>query len=78
MREGADMARFLDDAKSDVDAIDDFPDQTEPAIVTELGRTETMVAVAMTDPEDPVALKAYAEDLKDRLLALEEIAEVTG
>ncbi|WP_089723941.1 efflux RND transporter permease subunit [Candidatus Thiosymbion oneisti] len=77
MREGADMTRFLDDVKSDVDAIDDFPDQTEPPVVTELGRTEPVVSVAVTGPEDPVALKAYAEDLKDRLLDLDEIAEVT-
>jgi len=77
MREGSDMARFLDDVKSDVDAIDDFPDQTEPPIITELGRTEAVVSVAVTGPEDPVALKAYAEDIKDRLLALNEVAEVT-
>ncbi len=77
MREGSDMKRFLDDVKSDVDAIDDFPNQTELAIVTELGRTEPVVSVAVTGPEDPVALKAYVEDLKDRLLALDEIAEVT-
>lgn len=77
MREGADMTRFLDDVKSEVDAIDDFPDQTEPPIVTELGRTEPVVSVAVTGPKDPIALKAYAEDLKDRLLALDEIAEVT-
>jgi len=77
MREGEDMTRFLDDVKSEVDAIDDFPDQTEPPVVTELGRTEPVVAVAVTGPEDPVALKAYAEDLKDRLLALDGITEVT-
>jgi len=77
MREGADMTRFLDDVKSEVDTIDDFPDQTEPPVVTELGRTKPVVAVAVTGPEDPVALKAYAEDLKDRLLILDEIAEVT-
>lgn len=28
MREGADMARFLDDVKSDIDAIDDFPESS--------------------------------------------------
>jgi HAE1 family hydrophobic/amphiphilic exporter-1 len=77
MREGADMPRFLDDVKSDVDAIDDFPDQIEPPVVSELGRTEPVISVAVTGPEDPVALKAYAEDLKDRMLALENIAEIT-
>ena len=77
MREGADMTRFLDDVKSEVDAIDDFPAQTEPPVIEELGRTEPVISIAVTGPDDPVALKAYAEDLKDRLMALENIAEVT-
>ncbi|MGB5278255.1 MAG: efflux RND transporter permease subunit [Gammaproteobacteria bacterium] len=77
MREGALMPRFLDDVKSAVDAIDDFPEQTEPAVVEELNRTDFVVSVAVTGPEDPVALKAYAEDLKDRIMAATDVAEVT-
>ena len=77
MREGADMMRFLDDVNADVDAIDEFPDQSEPPVVTALGRTEPVISVAVTGPEDPVVLKAYAEDLKDQMMALENIAEVT-
>jgi HAE1 family hydrophobic/amphiphilic exporter-1 len=77
MREGADMMRFLDDVKSEVDAIDDFPDQAEPPVVTELGRTEPVIAVAVTGPEDAVVLKAYAENLKDRMLVETGIGEVT-
>ncbi|MBK1703642.1 efflux RND transporter permease subunit [Halochromatium glycolicum] len=76
MREGADMMRFLDDVKSDVDAIDEFPDQAEPPVVTELGRTEQVIAIAVTGPEDPVVLKAYAETLKNRLKRLSGVAEV--
>ncbi|MGC1953273.1 MAG: efflux RND transporter permease subunit [Gammaproteobacteria bacterium] len=77
MREGADMMRFLDDVKSEVDALDDLPDQTEPPVVSELGRTEPVISVAVTGPEDPVMLKAYAEDLRDRMLAETAVAEVT-
>ncbi|MBK5930206.1 efflux RND transporter permease subunit [Halochromatium salexigens] len=76
MREGADMMRFLNDVKSDVDAIDEFPDQAEPPVVTELGRTEQVISIAVTGPEDPVVLKAYAETLKDRLKRLSGVAEV--
>jgi HAE1 family hydrophobic/amphiphilic exporter-1 len=76
MREGADMTRFLDDVKSDVDAIDDFPEQVELPVVTELGRTEPVVVLAVTGPEDVLDLKAYAEDLRDRLLAATDVAEV--
>ena len=77
MREGADMMRFLDDIKSEVDAIDDLPTETEPPVVTELGRTDAVVSLAVTGPPDEVALKAYAEDLKDRLMAETDVAEVT-
>jgi HAE1 family hydrophobic/amphiphilic exporter-1 len=77
MREDADMMRFLDDIKSEVDAIDDLPAETEPPVVTEIGRTDAVVSLAVTGPPDEVALKAYAEDLKDRLMAETEVAEVT-
>ena len=69
MREGADMARFLDDVNAEIDAIDDFPDGTETPVISELGRTDAVISIAVSGPEDPVVLKAYAEDLKDRLLA---------
>ena len=39
MVEGSDMSRFLDDVNAEVDAIDDFPDQTELPIIEELRRT---------------------------------------
>lgn len=76
MREGSQMMRFLDDVKTSVDAIDDFPDQTEPPVVEELNRTDAVISVAVTGPADPVALKAYAEDLKDRMMTSTEVAEV--
>jgi len=76
MREGADMTRFLDDVKSEIDAIYDFPEQTEPPVIEELARTDAVISVAVTGPNDPVALKAYAEDLKDRMTAEIDVAEV--
>ena len=47
MREGADMTRFLDDVKSEVGTIDDFPEQTEAPVIEELGRTEPVISVAI-------------------------------
>ncbi|MCP5298498.1 MAG: efflux RND transporter permease subunit [Chromatiaceae bacterium] len=76
MREGADMARFLDDVKSAVDGIADLPSQTEKPVIEELGRTDAVVSVAITGPEDPVVLKAYAEDVRTRLRALDQVASV--
>ena len=76
MREGADMSRFLDDVKSAVDTINNFPAQTEPPVVEEIGRTDAVISVAITGPSDPVVLKAYAEDVKTRIRALGEVASV--
>lgn len=76
MIEGSDMLQFLDDVKSEVDAIDDFPDQVEKPVVAELNRTDQVISIAITGPDDPVMLKAYAEDVKTRLLAAAEIANI--
>lgn len=77
MIEGRDMSRFLEDVKSQVDAIDDFPDDTELPVIEELARTDHVISLAVDGIEDPVSLKAYAEALKSRLLNRENIAEVT-
>ena len=77
MTEGSDMMRFLDDVNAAVDAINDFPDLVESPIVQELARTDAVISIAITGPKDPVVLKAYAEDVKLRLLADAEIANVT-
>ncbi|MCP4186122.1 MAG: efflux RND transporter permease subunit [Gammaproteobacteria bacterium] len=76
MIEGSEMPQFMDDVKSAVDTISDFPDQVDTPVVEELGRTDSVVAVAITGPDNPVVLKAYAEDVKIRLLAKAEIANV--
>jgi len=77
MLEAGDVMRFLDDIKSEVDAIDDFPEQAEQPVVEELGRTDDVIAIAITGPKDPVVLKAYAEDVKSSLQATSAVATVT-
>ena len=76
-REGADMGRFLDDVNAAIDGIDDFPDDIELPIVEERGRTDRVISVAVTGPDDPVALKAYAQDLKSRMQQSGGYADVT-
>ncbi len=76
MHEGKEMSRFLSDVTAAVDAIDDFPEQTESPVVQEMGRTDSVVSMAITGPADPVMLKAYAEDVKLRLLESAAIANV--
>jgi len=76
MIEGSEMMRFLDDVNAAVDAIDDFPDRVEIPVVEEIGRTDSVVSIAITGPSDPVVLKAYAEDVKLRLLRQADIANI--
>lgn len=77
MTESADFARFLDDVKTEVEAIDDFPDQVEPAVIRQLGRTDRVVSIAVTGPMSVNDLKAYAEQLKARIKELPKVSQVT-
>ncbi len=77
MLEGADMARFLNDINTEIDTIDNFPEQAEKPIIRELARTDAVVSVAITGLDDPVLLKTYAENVKDRLMRYDTIAEVS-
>ena len=67
MKEGGDFTAFLAEVQTEVDAIDDFPVLAEDAIVERLGLTDAVVSVAVTGPMSVPHLKAYCEDLKDRL-----------
>lgn len=77
MTDAADFARFLDDIKSEVEAIDDFPEQVELPIIRQLGRMDQVVSVAVTGPMSTIDLKAYAEQLKDRIKQLPKVSQVT-
>ena len=68
MVEGGDLDLFFSDIKTEVEAIDGFPDEVEDPVVRQLGRTDFVTAVAVTGPMAPTDLKAYAEQLKGELL----------
>ena len=76
MHEGRDLDRFLDDIKTTVDAITDFPDAAEDPVVRQLGRSDFVAFVAVAGPLRPEGLKAYAERIKDDLLAIPGVAQV--
>jgi multidrug efflux pump subunit AcrB len=77
MTDSADFSRFLDDVKSEIEAIDDFPDQVELPIIKQLGRTDRVVSIAVTGPMAAPDLKSYAEHLKDRIKQLPKVSQVT-
>ena len=47
MREGRDLAQFLDDVKSKVDAITDLPEGAEDPVVRQLGRSDFVAFIAV-------------------------------
>ncbi len=76
MMDDSDMARFMDEVKSEVEAISDFPEQVELPVINELGRTDKVVAVAITGPMSVSDLKAYAEQIKQRMQQTPEISQI--
>ncbi len=73
MYEHGDMEAFLDDIKTAVDGISDFPDEAETPVVEKPGRTAEVVSVAISADQSMAELKALAEHYRNRLLALPQI-----
>lgn len=67
MAENGDFQTFFNDIERGIDAIDDFPDQVEEPIIEELGRTDLVLGLLVSGPLSTPDLKAYSEDLKDRM-----------
>ncbi len=76
MRDGGNIVQFLNDVKTEVEAIDDFPDEVEKPVVKQLGQTDMVLSIAITGPMSVPHLKAYCEKIKDRMVRMEEISQV--
>lgn len=78
--EGTDIQAVFDDVKTEVDAISDFPARAEAPVVRFVGRTNNVAAVAVTGDMSLRDLKAYCEELQDRMVRDPniEIVEVLG
>lgn len=76
MTETGDFSRFLDDVKTEVEAIDDFPDQVEQPVIRQRNRTDRVVSIAITGPMSVTDLKAYAEQIKGLLRREPEVSQV--
>ena len=68
MIESGDFDTFINDVRSAVDSIDDFPDEAETPIVEELGRMSAVVSIAVSADMPRHQLKDLAERLKRELL----------
>jgi hydrophobic/amphiphilic exporter-1 (mainly G- bacteria), HAE1 family len=76
MLEGKSFDDFINDIRTEVDAIDNFPDQAEDPVIRKLGQLDFVASVAITGPMSAPDLKAYAELLKDRMLVDENISQI--
>ncbi|PCI60415.1 MAG: acriflavin resistance protein [Gammaproteobacteria bacterium] len=76
MLETGDFTKFLDDVNSAVNAVNDFPKEAELATVSELGRTQNVVSIALTAELPRTELKTLAEQIKQALLRHPQITLV--
>ncbi len=71
------IKELLDDVRTEVDSITNFPDDAEDPVVTEMARSTRIVSVAVTGPMDTLDLKDYTESIRRKLQRLTEISQVT-
>ncbi|MEO1200197.1 MAG: efflux RND transporter permease subunit [Pseudomonadota bacterium] len=76
MVEGGDIDQFMTDVQNEIDAITDFPDTAEDAVVEQRGRMSVVASLVITGLEDQTDLKLYAEQLKDQMLRYGGIPQV--
>ncbi len=76
MNESEDFQTFVADVKSEIDAINDFPDRAETALVRPLGLTDFVASVAITGPTMRPDLFDYAEEVRERMLRFGGIPKV--
>lgn len=76
MAAGGEAGRFVNDLRTEVTAIDDFPDGSDPPIVRQLHRTDMVASVAVSGDMSVSQLDRYAALLEDRLSALPDVASV--
>ncbi len=70
---GVDIRKALDDIKAEVDRIITFPEETEKPIVSRVERKQQVIDVFLYGDVQERTLKIMADQVRDDLLALEEI-----
>ncbi len=74
LKPGGDGLRFVAALRTEVAAVDSFPDRADPPLVRELHRSDPVASVAVWGDLPLTELDLYAEDLADRLAALPGVA----
>ncbi len=77
MEEGGSYRDFKDEIDTGIDSIDDFPPEVEEPVIRRLHQTSPVLSLLVAGPMSVPSLKAYCEDLKDRLQQLPGISLIT-
>jgi len=67
---------FTDDIRTEVFAIDDFPDLAEEPVIQTLNKTDPVIDLAVTGPMSVPDLKIYCQHLKTELQRLPQVSLV--
>ncbi|MCB9845449.1 MAG: efflux RND transporter permease subunit [Phycisphaeraceae bacterium] len=73
---GGNFQTFRSDIEQEVSAIDDFPDDAEDPVITQLGTTDIVLAVIVSGPLPPPELREFCEAVKGRIQSLEDVSLV--
>lgn len=73
---GYDVRNVMDDLKTQVDAIDSFPENAEEPVLAEVLIKAQVLSVAVSAETDEKTLRAFAEGIRDGLLNQNEITQV--
>ncbi len=77
MQESGDFVQFNNDIRSAIDAVENFPEDSEEPIIKELGRTQDVVTIALSANIPKTELKDLAESIKQRMLRVPDIPLVS-
>jgi len=75
--DAGDLVSFIDDIRTEIDAISSFPENADDPVITTLARTDYVVSIAVTGPMSVTDLKDYTERLKQKLTQLPEVSLVS-
>ncbi len=76
MQDGANFEQFFNDIRTEVEAIDDFPEETEEPVIRTLNKTDPVITLAVTGPMSVTSLKVYCEQLEDRIMRQTLVSQV--
>jgi multidrug efflux pump subunit AcrB len=77
VEDGFDVREMLDEMKSRVDAINNFPVEAERPLVTMPQRVRDAIGVVMYGDYDGLTLRRLAEDVRDELASLPQVSQVS-